>query len=258
MKEAHSLTRVMIADAHELVRAGMRTFLEKASDVVIVGEATSAEETLATLEKLAASPQGCPDILVVDTRLPDGSGIDVCRLARNRYGRLRVILLTALAEEEPIFAAIAAGAHGYMLKQVSGEDLLRAVRAVKAGGGYLDADTTARLLTRLRNGRSALASLSMAERRMQAVSKGKGATATVANAQSSETPGGFPEPLNEQERRILALIAEGKTNREIAEGVYLSEKTVRNYVSNILGKLNLSNRAEAAAFAVRHGLSVAG
>ena len=154
--------------------------------------------------------------------MPGGSGVDACRQVRAKYPDIKVIMLTSYTDDEAIFASVMAGASGYVLKQVGSEDLIKAIRTVHAGGSLLDPSTTQRVLERMR---------------------------------PKDPLSDLPEPLTEQERRLLSLIAEGKTNREIAAIVYLSEKTVRNYVSNILAKLGLSNRAEAAAFAVRHGLA---
>src|SRR5690606_18435670 len=163
-----------------------------------------------------------PDVVVMDVRMPGGSGVDACRQIRAKHPDVKVIMLTSYTDDEAIFASVMAGASGYVLKQVGSEDLIKAIRTVHAGGSLLDPSTTQRVLERMR---------------------------------MRDPLNDLPEPLTDQERRLLSLIAEGKTNKEIAAIVYLSEKTVRNYVSTILAKLGLSNRAEAAAFAVRHGLA---
>lgn len=215
------MIRVMIVDDHEVVRIGLKSLLARVEDFEVVGEAGSAEETMRTIDELAAAGR-TPDVVVMDVRMPGGSGVDACRQVRAKYPGIKVIMLTSYTDDEAIFASVMAGASGYVLKQVGSEDLIKAIRTVHAGGSLLDPSTTQRVLERMR---------------------------------MRDPLGDLPEPLTEQERRLLSLIAEGKTNKEIAAIVYLSEKTVRNYVSNILAKLGLSNRAEAAAFAVRHGLA---
>lgn len=215
------MIRVMIVDDHEVVRIGLKSLLARVEDLEVVGEAGSAEETLRKIDALAESG-ALPDVIVMDVRMPGGSGVDACRQVRGKYPQIKVIMLTSYTDDEAIFASVMAGASGYVLKQVGSEDLIKAIRTVHAGGSLLDPSTTQRVLERMR---------------------------------MKDPLGDLPEPLTDQERRLLSLIAEGKTNKEIASIVFLSEKTVRNYVSNILAKLGLSNRAEAAAFAVRHGLA---
>ena len=218
------MIRVVIVDDHEVVRIGLKSLLRRVEDLEVVGEAGSAEESIRTVESLVAAGTP-PDVIIMDVRMPNGSGIDACRSIRGKYPDIKVIMLTSYTDDEAVYASVMAGAAGYVLKQVGSEDLIKAIRTVHAGGALLDPNTTQRVLARMRQ---------------------------------KDPLGDLPEPLTEQERRILQLIAEGRTNKEIAAVVYLSEKTVRNYVSNILSKLGLANRAEAAAFAVRHGLAGGG
>lgn len=217
------MIRVMIVDDHEVVRIGLKSLLDRVEDFEVVAEAGSAEEAVRKVDELATGG-GPPDVIVMDVRMPGGSGVDACRQVRAKHPQVKVIMLTSYTDDEAIFASVMAGASGYVLKQVGSEDLVKAIRTVHAGGSLLDPSTTQRVLERMR---------------------------------TRDPLGDLPEPLTDQEKRLLSLIAEGKTNKEIAAIVYLSEKTVRNYVSNILAKLGLSNRAEAAAFAVRHGLTQA-
>ncbi|MFN3763208.1 MAG: response regulator [Anaerolineae bacterium] len=209
--------RILIVDDHEVVRLGLRALLDRHPDFTVVDEAGTAREALqkALLHR--------PDVVVMDIRLPGRSGIDACRDIVSQLPDTRVIMLTSYAEDELLFDAIEAGACGYVLKQVGSDDLIRAIEAVGRGEALLDPAVTRRVLERVR----------------EAARKDKVAA--------------FAE-LTEQELRVLALIAEGKTNREIARALYLGEGTVRNYVSSILSKLGVTNRAEAAAFAVRHNL----
>jgi DNA-binding NarL/FixJ family response regulator len=209
--------RILIVDDHEVVRLGLRALLDRHPDFTVVDEASTAREALqkALLHR--------PDVVVMDIRLPGRSGIDACRDIVSQLPDTRVIMLTSYAEDELLFDAIEAGACGYVLKQIGSDDLVRAIEAVGRGEALLDPSVTRRVLERVR----------------EAARKDKVAA--------------FAE-LTEQELRVLALIAEGKTNREIARALYLGEGTVRNYVSSILSKLGVTNRAEAAAFAVRHNL----
>ncbi len=215
------MIRVMIVDDHEVVRIGLKSLLQRVPDFEVVAEAGSADETLEKIKRLEAEGT-LPDVIVMDVRMPGGTGIEACRAIRSKHPHIKVIMLTSYTDDEAIFASVMAGASGYVLKQVGSEDLIRGIRTVHAGGSLLDPSTTQRVLERMRQ---------------------------------RDTLDEEIEPLTEQEKRLLRLIAEGKTNKEIAQIVYLSEKTVRNYVSNILSKLGLANRAEAAAFAVRHGLA---
>lgn len=203
--------RVMLVDDHDIVRQGLKSLLERREHLNVVAEAGSVEEAVTE----AARAQ--PDVIVMDVRLPDGTGIEACREIRAARPQTRVLMLTSYADDEAVYASIIAGASGYLLKQTRGRELVSAIEAVARGESLLDPLVTATVLTRMRE----LAA------------------------------GGHKDPLaelSEQERRILGLIAEGKTNREIAGTVYLSEKTVKNYVSAILSKLGMERRAQAAAF----------
>jgi len=205
-------TRVFLVDDHEIVRRGLRELLEGEDDLLVAGEAGTAEEALSRI------PAARPDVAVLDVRLPDGDGVEVCREIRSTHPEVRCLMLTSFADDEALFSAILAGASGYVLKQVRGTDLVDAIRRVAQGQSLLDPTVTARVLERLR-----------------------------APAPPDEGLGS----LTEQERRILDLIAEGLTNRQIGERMYLAEKTVKNYVSNVLMKLGMSRRSEAAAYAAR-------
>jgi DNA-binding NarL/FixJ family response regulator len=205
-------TRVFLLDDHEVVRRGLRDLLEGEDDLEVVGEASTADEALDRI------PSTRPDVAILDVRLGDGGdGVEVCREIRSRHPEVRCLMLTSFADDEALFAAIMAGAAGYVLKQVRGTDLLNAVRRVGRGESLLDPALTGRVLERLR-----------------------------AEPEKDELAG-----LTDQERRILELIAEGHTNRQIAETIFLAEKTVKNYVSNLLAKLGMSRRSEAAAYAAR-------
>ncbi len=202
---------VFLLDDHEIVRRGLRELIETDEAMEVVGEAGTAEVALGRI------PATSPDVAVLDVRLPDGDGIEVCREVRSRHPEIACLMLTSVADDDAVYAAILAGAAGYVLKQVRGDDLLDSIRRVAAGESLIDPDVTARVLERLRarEGADELAVL---------------------------TP---------QERNILDLIAEGLTNRQIGERMYLAEKTVKNYVSNMLAKLGMSRRTEAAAYAAR-------
>jgi two-component system response regulator DevR len=203
--------RVMLVDDHEVVRQGLRSLLERREHIQIVAEAGTVAEAV------AAAARAQPDVIVMDVRLPDGTGIEACRDIRAEHPNIRVLMLTSYADDEAVYGSIIAGAAGYLLKQTRARELVGAIEAVARGESLLDPTVTSAVLTRMRE----LAS------------------------------GGHKDPLaelSEQERRILGLIAEGKTNREIAATVYLSEKTVKNYVSTILSKLGMERRAQAAAF----------
>ena len=206
------MTRVFLLDDHEIVRRGLRELLEQEPDLEIVGDAGTAEEALSRI------PPTQPDVALLDVRLPDGDGIEVCREIRSAHPEIRCLMLTSFADDEALFSAIMAGASGYLLKQVRGNDLIDAIRRVGKGESLLDPSMTARVLDRIRAGAD----------------------------QADELAG-----LTEQERRVLDLIAEGLTNRQIGERMFLAEKTVKNYVSNLLAKLGMSRRSEAAAFAAR-------
>ncbi len=202
--------RVFLLDDHEVVRRGLHDLLESDGDISIVGESGSATEATARIPALH------PDVAVLDARLPDGSGIDVCRDVRSVDSSIKALILTSYDDDEALFAAILAGAAGYLLKQVGGSDLIDAVRRVAGGQSLIDPTLTARVLERLRNG----------------------------PAEHKELAS-----LTEQERKILVLIAEGLTNRQIGERLFLAEKTVKNYVSSILSKLGLERRTQAAVLA---------
>jgi two-component system response regulator DevR len=202
--------RVFLLDDHELVRRGIRDLLEQEPDVQVVGEADTAQDAKARIPALR------PDVAILDARLPDGNGIDVCRDIRSVDPSIRALILTSYDDDEALFAAIMAGAAGYLLKQVRGTDLVNAVRLVAGGQSLLDPAVTQRVIERIRQG--------------------------------PQEPDEL-KSLTEQERRILELVAEGLTNRQIAERMYLAEKTVKNYVSSILAKLGFERRTQAAVFA---------
>jgi len=202
--------RIMLVDDHEVVRMGLRTLMEKKEKFAVVGEAGDVAEAITTARRTE------PDVIVMDIRLPDGSGVEACREIRNERPDTKVIMLTSYADDEAVYGSIMAGASGYLLKQTRGQDLARAIERVAQGESLLDPAVTDKVLERMRN---------------------------LAAGGSDELAA-----LSPQERKILSGIAEGKTNKEIAEDVFLSDKTVKNYVSSILSKLNLRRRAEAAAF----------
>src|SRR3954447_26503891 len=207
-----STIRIFLLDDHEIVRRGLRDLFEAEGDLEIVGESASAVEAQSRIPALH------PHVAVLDARLPDGSGIDVCREIRSVDPTIQALILTSYEDDEALFAAIMAGAAGYILKQIKGTDLIDAVRRVAAGQSLLDPAVTARVLERIRRG--------------------------------PEQPDELRD-LTEQERRILLLVAEGLTNREIAGRMYLSEKTVKNYVSSLLAKLGLERRTQAAVLAAK-------
>ena len=205
--------RVYLLDDHELVRRGIRELLESEGDIVVVGESGLAQEATRRIPALR------PDVAILDGRLPDGSGIDVCREIRSVDPSIKALILTSYDDDDALFSAIMAGAAGYILKQVRGNDFVDTVRRVAAGQSMLDPSVTAQVLERLRTG----------------VPRDKEL-----------------EALTEQEQRILQLIGEGMTNRQIAERMFLAEKTVKNYVSSLLAKLGLTSRTQAAIFATKH------
>lgn len=204
--------RVFLLDDHEIVRRGVRELLEAHDDLEVVGEAATAAEGIARI------PAVKPDVAVVDMQLPDGNGVEVCREVRSRDETIRCLILTSFADDEALFDSIMAGAAGYLLKQIKGADLVDGIRRVASGQSLLDPEVTARVLERLR--------------------KGPEEDERLAR-------------LTDQERKILDLIAEGLTNRQIGERMFLAEKTVKNYVSNLLSKLGMERRTEAAVFAAR-------
>jgi two-component system, NarL family, response regulator DevR len=204
--------RVFLLDDHEVVRAGIRSLLEDAEDIEVVGEAGTVQDALVRV------PLARPDVAILDVRLPDGSGVEACREIRSAHPEVACLMLTSYADDEALLAAVMAGASGYVLKQVGGRDLVADVRTVGAGGSLLDPAITERVIDRLRRGPAE-------DERLAA--------------------------LTPQERRILDRIAEGRTNRQIGEELFLAEKTVKNYVSNLLAKLGMQRRTEAAVFAAR-------
>ncbi len=203
--------RVFLLDDHELVRRGVRDLLEGEDDLVVVGEAGTAEEAVGRI------PATSPNVAVLDVQLPDGDGVEVCREVRSKHPEIACIMLTSFSDDEAVYAAIMAGAAGFVLKQVRGNDLVDGIRRVARGESLLDPQVTTRVLERLRT-----------------------------QSDADELAG-----LTEQERNILTLIADGLTNREIGERLFLAEKTVKNYVSNLLAKLGMHRRTEAAVYAAR-------
>lgn len=205
--------RVFLLDDHEIVRRGLRELLESEGDIEVVGESGLAQEATRRIPALR------PDVAILDGRLPDGSGIDVCRDVRSQDPDIKALILTSYDDDEALFSAIMAGAAGYILKQVGGNDLVDTVRRVAAGQSMLDPAVTAQVLERVRTGPRADPVL---------------------------------DRLTAQEQRILELIGEGMTNRQIAETMYLAEKTIKNYVSSLLAKLGLESRTQAAIFSLKH------
>jgi two-component system response regulator DevR len=212
-----SAIRIVIADDHEVVRIGLSALLDRQPGFRVVAEASSGEEAV----RLAR--QHRPDVVVMDIRMPDGSGIDACRVLTRELPDSPVIMLTSYADPDALFDAITAGASGYVLKRVGSSELVDAIRTVAGGGSLLDPAVTAQVLDRVRS------------------------------ASRAAEAGAFAD-LTEQERRVLAHVAQGLSNREIADAMRLAEKTVRNYVSNVLAKLELSSRSQAAAYAIRRHL----
>lgn len=210
-----SLLRLMLVDDHEVVRSGLKTMLEAAGDVRVVAEAGTVRDAIVQAERTK------PDVIVMDVRLADGSGIEATREIRAQSPETKVLMLTSFADDEALFASIMAGASGYVLKQIRGDDLVRAIRSVGRGNSLLDPAVTATVLERLRKGKHLLRDERLAR-------------------------------LSAQEERILTLVAEGHTNRQIGSQLKLAEKTVKNYVSTILSKLEVGRRAEAAAYLARH------
>jgi len=202
--------RVMLVDDHEVVREGLRTLIGRHKELIVAAEASTMAEAI------AAAARAKPDVIIMDVRLPDGSGVEACRAIRETRPETKVIMLTSYADDEALFASIVAGAAGYLLKQTRGQAVIDAITSVSQGRSLLDPDVTGKVLERVRRGRE------------------------------DEDPA-FAS-LTDQERKVLEHLAEGKTNREIGETLFLSEKTVKNYVSRILDKLGLARRAEAAAY----------
>jgi two-component system response regulator DevR len=204
---------VFLLDDHEVVRRGLRELLEQEPDIEVIGESGLAQEASRRIPALR------PDVAILDGRLPDGSGIDTCREIRSQDPGIAVLILTSYDDDEALFSAIMAGAAGYVLKQIRGNDLVQTVRRVAAGQSTLDPAVTQQVLDRLRRGPEEDRALA---------------------------------PLTAQERKILEHIAEGMTNRQIGEAMFLAEKTVKNYVSSLLSKLGLERRTQAAVFATKH------
>lgn len=204
--------RIELVDDHEVVREGLKGLLNAEKDLTVVGEAGTVAEAVRRVG------YDGPDVVVLDVRLPDGSGIEACREIRTRWPKVKVLMLTSFADDEALFSSIMAGASGYVLKQIKGTDLVESVRRVGRGESLLDPEMTARVFRRIRG---------------------------------EEPDDPLLARLSKQERRILELIAEGLTNRQIAERMFLAEKTVKNYVSNVLAKLDMGRRSEAAAYAAR-------
>jgi len=215
MTEAPKRIRVMLVDDHEVVRDGIRSLLESEEGIAVVSEAGNTREAI-----LRASASR-PDVIVMDVNLPDGSGIEATRQIRAEREQTQVIMLTSYADEEALFSAILAGAAGYVLKEIGTSDLVKAIRTVADGKALLDPAMTQKVLDRLRRGRELLKDERLAR-------------------------------LTPHEERILSMITEGKTNREIAADLHLAEKTIKNYVSSTLSKLGVARRSEAAAYLVRH------
>ena len=207
--------RVLLVDDHEVVRSGVRALLQVTDDIIVTAEAGSVREAVDEADRTR------PDVVVMDVRLADGSGIEATREIMAKHPKTAVIMLTSFADDEALFASIMAGAAGYVLKQVKGGELVRAIRTVGKGESLLDPAVTSAVLDRLRKGKHLMSDEKLAR-------------------------------LSPQEERILSSIADGKTNREIGEELHLAEKTVKNYVSSILSKLEVARRAEAAVYLTRH------
>ena len=209
--------RLLVVDDHEVVRQGLVSLLDRREHFQVVAEAGTAAEAVEMTRKFE------PDLVIMDVRLPDGSGIEACREIRAEFPKTRVVILTSYPDEEAVLSAIIAGASGYLLKQIRSRDLVSALESVGRGESLLDPAVTEKVLDRVR----------------------RIATGTYTDEMAQ---------LTQQEQKILLLVAEGKTNKEIASEVFLSDKTGKNYVSSILSKLNLERRAQAAAFVARHRL----
>ncbi len=209
--------RLLVVDDHEIVRQGLVALLDRRPGFQVVAEAGTVEDALIQARRHE------PEIVIMDVRLPDGSGVEACRDIRAELPATRVVMLTSFPDDEAVFSAIVAGASGYLLKQIRARDLVAALEAVGRGESLLDPAVTEKVLARVRQ---------------------------IAAGETNDELAG----LTSQERKILMLVAEGKTNKEIASDVFLSDKTVKNYVSSILAKLNLERRAQAAAFVAQHRL----
>jgi DNA-binding NarL/FixJ family response regulator len=209
--------RLLVVDDHEVVRQGLVSMLGRREGFQVVAEAGTAAGAVEMAQRFQ------PDLVIMDVRLPDGSGIEACREIRSQLPATRVVILTSYPDEEAVFSAIVAGASGYLLKQIRARDLVSAIESVGRGESLLDPAVTEKVLERVRR---------------------------IASGDEHDELA----QLTQQERKILALVAEGKTNKEIADEVFLSDKTVKNYVSSILSKLNLQRRAQAAAYVARRGM----
>ena len=211
--------RILLVDDHEVVRLGLSTLLEDLPATMVVGEAGTGEEALQACQRLA------PDLVLLDIRLPDQNGVEVCRQINQRWPQTRVVILTSFVDDELIADAILAGAAGYVLKQVGNQELLRAIEAVRQGTALLDPQVTQRVLQRMRR------------------------TEHLLDASAFRD-------LSRREMEVLLLVSQGKSNQEIADALAVSEKTVRNHVSSLLEKLDLSNRVELATYAVIHHIAI--
>ncbi len=209
------MTRVLVVDDHAVVRSGIIALIEAEDDLEVVGEADTAA---GAVRRVGFDD---PEVVVLDVRLPDGSGVEACREIRERFPEVKVLILTSFADDQALMSAIVAGASGYVLKNIRGTDLVESIRRVAAGESLLDHEMTERLFRRIREG--------------------------------DDDP--LLSRLSQQERKVLDYLAQGLTNRQIGEAMFLAEKTIKNYVSNLLAKLGMSTRAEAAAFAARREAS---
>jgi two-component system response regulator DevR len=209
--------RLMIVDDHEVVRLGMRAAFELEADIRVVGEASNGAEALAKMSVLD------PQVILMDVRMPKMNGIEACREIKSAHPAVSILMITSFTDDEAVFASVMAGASGYLLKNVSRAELLKAIRSIASGQSLLNPDIT-----------------QQAKKRMTTLASG-----------TAQLPG---EDLTEREREVLALVARGYTNKQIAEALCVTEKTARNHVSHILEKLGLARRSEAAAFAVEHKL----
>ena len=207
----------MVVDDHEVVRSGLKAILEPEDDLAVVGAAASADEAIQQVPRLT------PDVILMDVRMGEMNGIEACRLIKSAHPEVNVLMLTSFGEEEAVMSAIMAGASGYLLKNIGRADLLKAIRAVAAGQNLLDPTVTRKVMERLTQ------------------------LATKEEARATEG-------VSEREKEVLALVAQGLTNKEIADKLIISENTARNHVSRILVKLGMARRSEAAAFAAQHGL----
>ncbi len=214
LQQETKMIRLMLVDDHEVVRIGLRTLLDRTGIIQVIGEASTVAEGVAETIRLK------PDVVLLDIRLPDGTGIDACREIRTACPDTRVIFLTSFADDDAVLAAIFGGADGYLLKEIGGETLIRSIQSVASGRSILDPAVTQSVLARMR-------------------------------AAPTQTTTGHAEPITPQEQRVLALVADGKTNKEIAAALSLSDKTVKNYLSHVYKKLQLTRRSQAAAFYVR-------